>query len=47
MMEVTTGFILFLFGIAGSIACAAILCVMEKNWKKQRLKMLRDIESEE
>lgn len=46
-MEITTGLILFVLGIAGSVACAAVLCVMEKNWKKQRQKMLREIETEE
>ncbi len=46
-MELSTGLVLFVLGIAGSIICAILLCVMEKNWKKQRMKMLHDIETEE
>ncbi|MCI8646198.1 MAG: hypothetical protein HFE76_05205 [Firmicutes bacterium] len=46
-MDITTGMVLLGTGIAGTAACVILLCIMEKNWKKQRKKMLQEIEKEE
>ena len=46
-MEITAGLVFFVIGIVGSVTCIVLLCVMEKNWKKQRKRMLQAIEVEE
>lgn len=46
-MGVTAGAVLMGIGIIGSAVSIAVLCVMEKNWKTQRAKLLSTIESED
>ncbi len=46
-MEITAGLIFLIIGIIGSITCGVMLFVLEKNWKKQRMKLLEIIETEE
>lgn len=41
------GAVLLIIGVAGSITCVVALCIMQKNWKKNRQQLLKEIEREE
>lgn len=41
------GIVFLAIGAIGSIVCIVLLCVMEKNWKIQRKRLLEKIEAEE
>lgn len=45
-MEITTGFIFVIIGAVGMTGCIIALAVSGKVFKKQREKLLRQIESE-